>query len=626
MKLSFFGKSDVGKVRQSNEDYFTNEMINEKEYLFIIADGMGGHQAGEVASKLGTTTFVKEYKKLRNKEKTIKDAMTLSLKKANSVILKRAISDPQKRGMGTTFTGCVISNKKATIIHVGDSRIYLIRENKIKKITTDHTFVEKMLTEGKITEEEAKDHPQKNILYMSLGARETYVPEIISNLDVKSGDIITMCSDGLNNMVEDRVIKEYSLAYDPEKSVKELIKLANDNGGIDNITVQIIHAGKVINKYKTQPLKKIKTKRKRIALSLSIGFSILILSIWFGWNGKYSKPIQENQSGLKTSYTYSSLFLKNKFFPPIKKNIQKIEPFLAEKKILSPQYFLSLGRDRLLIKKKHILYLYDISRSNLIQKKFLKPEEQIIPTNLYFSPSPEKSNFVLLKESKKKEINLDSYYIMKKVKSEYLKFNIVPLSRNKKILTIQSDKELNSINHESRTVKFTNMTPPITPLYIDTRAFIFNDKNNFFVIENPISAIKGELVFYKISNLKNHGEVTLSLKSSETEFKIIHFDNLTKNLKVFDITESKLIFSQEILFHFPEKPISVEYLDHNTVIFYFSNQYSILKNGSQVHQMPYYFNDEELLIQNIVLDSIDNQRILSDINNRIFKLNLTQND
>jgi len=311
MKINYFGKSDVGRVRHSNEDFFTNEKINDKEYLFIIADGMGGHQAGEVASRLGTTTFANEYKKLRNRGKTIKDAMTLSLKKANSFILKRALSDPQKRGMGTTFTGCVISDKKVAIIHVGDSRIYFIRDKIIKKITTDHTFVEKMLNEGKITEEEARDHPQKNILYMSLGARETYVPEIINNLNVKNGDIITMCSDGLNNMVDDRAIKEYSIAYDPEKSVKELIKLANDNGGIDNITIQIIHAGKKANKNKTQPLKKIKTKRKKFVFSLSIGFLFLIFFIWLGWNNNYLKSIQGNYPDSKNIITVPSVIFKN---------------------------------------------------------------------------------------------------------------------------------------------------------------------------------------------------------------------------------------------------------------------------------------------------------------------------
>ena len=127
MKINFFGKSDIGRVRTTNEDYFTSKKIDKNEHLFIVADGMGGHQAGEVASKLGTDTFVREYKKSRKMRNGIEESMVLSLKKSNASILKRSLTDPMKRGMGTTFTALVIADKKATIIHVGDSRIYLIR-------------------------------------------------------------------------------------------------------------------------------------------------------------------------------------------------------------------------------------------------------------------------------------------------------------------------------------------------------------------------------------------------------------------------------------------------------------------------------------------------------------------
>lgn len=622
MNISFFGKSDVGKVRYTNEDYFTNEKINDKEYIFIIADGMGGHQAGEVASRLGTTTFVNEYKKLRKKGKTIKDSMIQSLKKANSIILKRAISDPQKRGMGTTFTGCVISDNKVTIIHVGDSRIYFIRNNKIKKLTTDHTFVEKMLNEGKITEEEARDHPQKNILYMSLGARESYVPEIINNLTIKNGDIITMCSDGLNNMVDDGSIKEYSQAYNPEKSVKELIKLANENGGIDNITIQIIHAGRNVNKNKTQPIKKIKSKRKRMALSFIIGILFLIFFFWIDWNGKYSKSAQINNPFFKNIFVLLSLILKNDNTSPIDKNILKIQSFKNQKKILSPTYFFSLSQNTLLIKKNNKLYLFDTNQSKLINKKSLNPHEQIIPTNLKNFSSSGKSNL----PTTSRHVSLDSFYILKKIGSKTLKYKIIPLIKNTTLLTIQSDEELNSINHESRIVKFTNMIPPITPIYIDERAFIFNDKHKYYVIENPISERRGELGFYKISNLSYHPAVILTIKATENDLNILYFNYLTKILNVFEITRSKWISSQKILVHFPEKPLSIEYYNPSTIIFYFSTQYIIFKKGYRIAQSTYSHKDKDLLIKTVMIDPTENQRILSDANRCIFKLNLIHND
>lgn len=260
MKIDYFGRSDKGRVRKTNEDYFAGERIKENEYLFVVADGMGGHRAGDVASKLGTQNFVRHYKKLRKKKNSIMDSMNRSLEKANNVILAKATSDPRKRGMGTTFSAVVISGMSAYIVHVGDSRIYLIRDDEIFQLTTDHTFVGKMLEEGRITEDEARDHPQKNILYMSLGARKTFEPEIKKQLDIMESDIFMMCSDGLNNMVSDNTIKEYVLSYNTYDAVEELIKLANDNGGTDNITLQVIHVEKTREPAKTEPIPIVKEK------------------------------------------------------------------------------------------------------------------------------------------------------------------------------------------------------------------------------------------------------------------------------------------------------------------------------------------------------------------------------
>jgi len=262
MKINFFGKSDKGRIRSANEDYFAGEKIGNDEYLFVVADGMGGHRAGDVASKLGTSTFVSEYKNLRKKKNPIGDSINHSLEKANSAILEKATADPRKRGMGTTFSAMVISAMKAYIAHVGDSRIYLIRNESLLRLTTDHTFVGKMVEEGRITEDEARDHPQKNILYMSLGARQTFEPELNKNFDVREGDIFVMCSDGLNNMVYDNIIKEYVLSYDIKESVEELLKLANDNGGTDNITLQVIHIDKSKEPEKTEPIAIVKEQSK----------------------------------------------------------------------------------------------------------------------------------------------------------------------------------------------------------------------------------------------------------------------------------------------------------------------------------------------------------------------------
>ncbi len=281
MRLLFYGQSDKGRVRKANEDYFANEKLNKNEHLFIVADGMGGHQAGDVASKLGTLTFIKEYRVLRGKQNPIADSMQQSLRKANLTILEKASADPSKKGMGTTFSAMVITGKKAHIIHVGDSRIYLIRDKEIQRITTDHTFVEKMMEEGRISEEEARNHPQKNILYMSLGARESFSPIVIEDFEVKDGDIYVMCSDGLNNMVSDELIKDHSLSCLPKELVEKLIKLANEKGGTDNITIQAIKVGGNMDRKKTEPIKI--QKRKSIMLILSFIAILVILLVLFFW-------------------------------------------------------------------------------------------------------------------------------------------------------------------------------------------------------------------------------------------------------------------------------------------------------------------------------------------------------
>ncbi|MCX6584657.1 MAG: Stp1/IreP family PP2C-type Ser/Thr phosphatase [Candidatus Aminicenantes bacterium] len=274
MKLIYAGKSDKGKLRKANEDFFACQKINDEEYLFVVADGMGGHQAGDVASKLGTETFVHRYNELRETNTPIPEALKESISRANEEILEKATADLKKRGMGTTFSAVVLADMKAHIVHVGDSRIYITRDDEIVRLTTDHTFVEKMVEEGRLTQEEARDHPQKNILYMSLGARQSFVPEVSESFNLKKGDILALCSDGLNNMVTDAQIKEYITNHPPQKAVEKLIKLANENGGIDNITLLVILVDgyKPKSSEKTEPIKIVK-QRGKIASFFSKLFS-----------------------------------------------------------------------------------------------------------------------------------------------------------------------------------------------------------------------------------------------------------------------------------------------------------------------------------------------------------------
>ncbi len=275
MEINSYGKSDIGKVRNNNEDYLIKKKISNSEYLFIVADGMGGHQAGNIASKLGAETFLKYYSSVRKKGVSIQESMLESINQANSAILDKATSEIDKRGMGTTFSSLLISDNEANIIHIGDSRIYLVRDGKIKKVTTDHTFVEKMVDEGRITSEEARVHPQKNILYMSLGAREVFHPDEVKGIKIENNDIFLICSDGLTDMVTDDVIKEYCELYSPEKAVNELIALSNKNGGLDNISIIIIKIGKETK----NPKESILTSKLKKSRLLFLMVSMLFLSL-----------------------------------------------------------------------------------------------------------------------------------------------------------------------------------------------------------------------------------------------------------------------------------------------------------------------------------------------------------
>ncbi|MGE5339975.1 MAG: Stp1/IreP family PP2C-type Ser/Thr phosphatase [Candidatus Omnitrophota bacterium] len=265
MKIDYFGKTDKGKIRKINEDYFMAKKVGKEDYLFIVADGMGGHRAGNVASKLGTTSFAKEYKTLRRKGIPVTDAMNRAMMKANSAIQKKAAGDQQKQGMGTTFSAAAILGMNVYLAHVGDSRIYLIRDDRLTRLTTDHTFVGKMVQEGRLTEDEARDHPQRNILYMSLGASQHFEPELGVQVELRNNDILIMCSDGLNTMVEESVIKEYALSYDVKNAVEQLIDLANRNGGVDNVTIQMIQINQKRVTSKTEPIPIMKMKRDRFS-------------------------------------------------------------------------------------------------------------------------------------------------------------------------------------------------------------------------------------------------------------------------------------------------------------------------------------------------------------------------
>ena len=238
--IKAYAKSDVGKMRDINEDsfYITKDQFSDVQ-LFMLADGMGGCNAGDVASKLAISCS-KSYIQ-NNIKDTPKDKESLiqligsSMEYANMIVYEKALENEELQGMGTTLEICLIYNNRAYIAHIGDSRIYRIRKGIIRQLTQDHSYVETLVKEGSITKEEAQHHPKKNMLTKALGCNAFAVPDVMVR-GFQKEDILVMCSDGLTNMVATNEIFNFA-TRNFSTAPRELIKLANQNGGMDNVTV-----------------------------------------------------------------------------------------------------------------------------------------------------------------------------------------------------------------------------------------------------------------------------------------------------------------------------------------------------------------------------------------------------
>ena len=240
--IKAYAKSDRGKIREENQDYYYISNSLDDIQLFILADGMGGYNGGEIASKIAVESaknYIENNFKDTEKDKdSIIQLLGSSMEYANMVVYEKSKESPELQGMGTTLEICLIYNNKAYIGHVGDSRIYRVRKEFIRKLTQDHSYVQKLVKEGTITKEQAQHHPQKNMLMKALGCNAFVEPDVMVKGFLKD-DIIIMCSDGLTNMVDQQTIFE-KVKTNIEQATKDLVELANDRGGYDNITVVVI--------------------------------------------------------------------------------------------------------------------------------------------------------------------------------------------------------------------------------------------------------------------------------------------------------------------------------------------------------------------------------------------------
>ena len=242
MNLFVAARSDVGMIRAGNEDSFFAE-ANEKRGLFIVADGMGGHAAGEVASEMAVQIISRELAgitEINNGDNAAAVKVAEAVKKANSKIYERTITEVDKQGMGTTASVLILTGSRYLIGQVGDSRVYLLRDGKLRQLTKDHSYVQEQVDAGFLTPEQARYHPYSNVITRCVGASDSVEPDTY-NGEVKTGDVYLVASDGLTGMVDDRRLQQllFSRAT-PGRVVDALISEANGRGGLDNITAIVV--------------------------------------------------------------------------------------------------------------------------------------------------------------------------------------------------------------------------------------------------------------------------------------------------------------------------------------------------------------------------------------------------
>lgn len=228
-------RTDVGKVRANNQDA---PIVSEKLRLYGVADGMGGHKGGEVASTSARDDLLRE---LEGKTPSVA-TLSGAIEEVNRQIYHQQEHDDALTGMGTTLSVFWMSDNFVYIGHVGDSRVYLLRDGEFKQMTLDHSLVEQLVREGVLTEEEAQNHPMRNIITRAIGTDESVEVDVVVE-ERRKGDLWLACSDGLHGLVDDRQMRDALRQYAPEKAADVLLKAALDAGGRDNVTLVIVHDG-----------------------------------------------------------------------------------------------------------------------------------------------------------------------------------------------------------------------------------------------------------------------------------------------------------------------------------------------------------------------------------------------
>ncbi|MDB4905749.1 MAG: hypothetical protein JWO05_533 [Gemmatimonadetes bacterium] len=240
VQLSHAARTDVGMIRSGNEDNFAAD-ANDQRGLFVVADGMGGHAAGEVASEMAVQIVMRELMPVAElSDPGVLNRLAMALKAANRAIHDRTLTEVDKQGMGTTASVLLVAGSRYLIGQIGDSRVYLLRDGALSQLTKDHSYVQEQVDLGNLTPEQARYHPYSNVITRCVGASPDVEPDIYAG-EIRLGDLFLVASDGLTGMVDDRRLQQLLLArVGPERKVHSLISEANGRGGLDNITAIVV--------------------------------------------------------------------------------------------------------------------------------------------------------------------------------------------------------------------------------------------------------------------------------------------------------------------------------------------------------------------------------------------------
>ena len=246
--MNIAGGTDIGSVRAANEDYYKGHKFDDESFCAVVADGMGGHKGGQVASSTATTLIIdyicNNLPDADSSDETMFQVLTEAIKEANEKLFIQSLTEDELSGMGTTIVAVIYRGGRVYTANIGDSRMYII-DNGIRQVTKDHSYVQDLVDRGIISENEAAVHPNKNIITRAVGT-ELDVDVDLFKFEVDANTKILLCTDGLTNFVDDKTLEKTVLEYDCTAAKDKLIELANQNGGKDNITLIIIDFGEVI--------------------------------------------------------------------------------------------------------------------------------------------------------------------------------------------------------------------------------------------------------------------------------------------------------------------------------------------------------------------------------------------